>query len=111
VREEIQLNIDDRLTLDVQLTVGAAAEVNVSADTELIERGTVSTGTVITERQITELPLSEGAAYNLATQAPGVSYTGNPHLPDRPLTATSPRFAQTARREIKSRSTFAESDV
>jgi hypothetical protein len=80
VREEIQLNIDDRLTLDVQLTVGAAAEVNVSADTELIERGTVSTGTVITERQITELPLSEGAAYNLATQAPGVSYTGNPQF-------------------------------
>ncbi len=80
VREEIQLNIDDRLTLDVQLTVGAAAEVNISADTEIIERGTVSTGTVITERQITELPLSEGAAYNLATQAPGVSYTGNPQF-------------------------------
>lgn len=78
VREEIQLNVDDRLTIDIQLTVGAAAEVNVIADTELVERGSVTTGTVITERQITELPLSEGAAYNLATQAPGVSYTGNP---------------------------------
>ena len=80
VRNEIQLNIDDRLTIDIQLTVGAAAEVNISADTELIERGSVSSGTVITERQITELPLSEGAAYNLATQAPGVSYTGNPNF-------------------------------
>ena len=55
-------------------------EVNVVADTELVERGSVTTGTVITERQITELPLSEGAAYNLATQAPGVSYTGNPNF-------------------------------
>jgi hypothetical protein len=40
----------------------------------------VTTGTVITEQQITELPLSEGAAYNLATQAPGVSYTRNPNF-------------------------------
>ncbi len=80
VRDEIQLNIDDRQTIDIQLTVGAAAEVNIIADTELVERGSVTTGTVITERQITELPLSEGAAYNLATQAPGVAYTGNPQF-------------------------------
>ncbi len=78
VRENIQLNVDDRLTLDFQLEIGATTEVNVVADTELVERGSVTTGTVITERQIEELPLSEGAAYNLATQAPGVSYTGNP---------------------------------
>jgi hypothetical protein len=80
VRENIQLNVDDRLTIDFQLTIGTATEVNVVATEEVIERGTVTTGTVITERQITELPLSEGAAYNLATQAPGVSYTGNPQF-------------------------------
>ena len=78
VRENIPLNVGDRLTVDFQLEIGLTTEVNVVADTELLERGTVTTGTVITERQITELPLSEGAAYNLATQAPGVSYTGNP---------------------------------
>ncbi|HEX8194832.1 MAG TPA: TonB-dependent receptor, partial [Pyrinomonadaceae bacterium] len=55
-----------------------ATEVNIVATDELLERGEVTLSTVITERQITELPLSEGAAYNLATQAPGVSYTGNP---------------------------------
>ena len=80
VREGIQLNVDDRLTVDVKLTVGTGAEVSVVADTELVERGSVTTGTVVTERQISELPLSEGAAYNLATQAPGVSYTGNPQF-------------------------------
>lgn len=80
VREDIQLNVGDRLTTDFQLEIGATADVTILADTELLERGSVTTGTVITERQITELPLSEGAAYNLATQAPGVSYTGNPNF-------------------------------
>ncbi|HEY0659214.1 MAG TPA: TonB-dependent receptor, partial [Pyrinomonadaceae bacterium] len=80
VRENIQLNVGDRLTVDIQLEIGATADVTIVADTELLERGTVTTGTVITERQITELPLSEGAAYNLATLAPGVSYIGNPQF-------------------------------
>lgn len=78
VRESLQLNVDGRLNVDFQLQIGSAAEVNVIADAEIIEKGSVTTGTVITERQITELPLAEGAAYTLATQAPGVSYTGNP---------------------------------
>lgn len=80
VQENMQLNVGDRLSVDVQLQIGSATEVNIVADTELVERGSVTTGTVITERQITELPLSEGAAYNLATQAPGVAYTGNPQF-------------------------------
>lgn len=80
VRENLQVNVGDRLTADFQLEIGTTADVTIVADTELLERGTVTTGTVITERQITELPLSEGAAYNLATQAPGVSYTGNPQF-------------------------------
>lgn len=80
VREEVQLNVDDRLTLDFQLSIGSTTQVDIVASEELVERGNVTTGTVITERQITELPLSEGAAYNLATQAPGVSYTGNPNF-------------------------------
>lgn len=78
VRENVQLNVGDRLTTDFQLEIGTTTEVNVVADTEVIERGNVETGTLITERQITELPLPEGAAYSLATQAPGVVYTGNP---------------------------------
>ncbi|MDQ4119987.1 MAG: TonB-dependent receptor [Acidobacteriota bacterium] len=80
VRESIQLNVDDRLTVDFTLTIGTATEVNIVAGDELLERGEVTLSTVVTERQITELPLSEGAAYNLATQAPGVSYTGNPQF-------------------------------
>jgi len=80
IRENIEVKVDDRLTIDFTLEIGTQAEVNIVADSEIIERGTVTTGTVISERQITELPLSEGAAYNLSTQAPGVSYTGNPNF-------------------------------
>ncbi len=79
-QEKVNLKVDDRLTIDFQMEIGSTTEVNIIADTELIERGSVTTGTVITQRQIEELPLSEGAAYNLATQAPGVSYTGNPQF-------------------------------
>lgn len=80
LRENIQLNVDDRLTIDFQLTIGSTTQIDIVAEEELIERGNVTTGTIITEQQISELPLSEGAAYNLATQAPGVIYTGNPNF-------------------------------
>lgn len=78
-RDGIGLNVGDRLSVDVKLEIGTESEqVNIVADNELIEKGSVTTGTVVTAKQIEELPLSEGAAYNLALQAPGVAYTGNP---------------------------------
>ena len=61
VREEIQLNVDDRLTVDVQLSLGTSAEVTISGNSEVIKTGSVTTGTLVTQRQIEELPLAEGA--------------------------------------------------
>ena len=46
VRENIELKVDDRLTIDFTLEIGTQAEVNVVADTDLVERGSVTTGTV-----------------------------------------------------------------
>ena len=67
LREQVILNVGDRLSLDFQLEVGnEAQQVTIVADTELVEKGSVTTGTVVSSRQIEELPLSEGAAYNLA---------------------------------------------
>ena len=80
VRENILLNVDDRLTIDVQLEIGLTTEVNVVADTEVLEQGSVTTGTLVTQRQVEELPLAEGAPYTLATQAPGINYTGDPNF-------------------------------
>ena len=78
--ENVTVRVDDRLTIDLQLQVGAAAEVNIVADTDVIEQGSVTTGTLVSQRQIEELPLVEGAHYTLATQAPGVVYTGDPNF-------------------------------
>lgn len=81
VHEAVNLTVGDRLEIDLQLEVGAGeAQVNVTADTELIERGSVSTGTAISARQVEELPLAEGAPYSLATQSPGIVYTGDPNF-------------------------------
>ena len=80
IRENIELKVDDRLTVDFTLEIGTQAEVNVVAGGDVIETGTVTTGTLVTQRQIEELPLSEGAPYVLATQAPGVVYTGDPNF-------------------------------
>src|SRR5262249_16767991 len=61
------------------LEVGSATEsVQIVGSTPALETGSVSTGTVINSRQISELPLTEGTPYQLATLAPGIFYTGNP---------------------------------
>jgi hypothetical protein len=57
-REKVSVKVDDRLTLDFPMEIGTSAEVNIVADTEVIERGSVSTGTLVTQRQIEELPLA-----------------------------------------------------
>ena len=79
-RENLGVKVDDRLTIDFALEIGASAEVNIVADTELLDRGTVTVGTSVSQRQIEELPLAEGAPYTLATQAPGIVYTGDPNF-------------------------------
>ncbi len=78
--ENISVAVDSRMTIDLQLQVGAAAEVNIVADSDVIEQGSVTTGTLVTQRQIEELPLAEGAPYTLSTQAPGIVYTGDPNF-------------------------------
>src|SRR5437762_1913114 len=79
-REEIEVRVADRLTLDMQLqTAGLTGMVTV-VSTQALETGSVSTGSVIEGRQISELPLTEGTAYQLATLAPGIAYTGNPQF-------------------------------
>lgn len=78
--ENVALRVDDRLTIDVKLEVGTAAEVNILANADVVEQGSVTTGTLVTQRQIEELPLAEGAPYTLATQAPGIVYTGDPNF-------------------------------
>src|SRR5688500_13906623 len=79
-REKIEMRVADRLTLDIQLQVGVTDTVTVVDSAVALETGSVSTGSVITSQQISEMPLAEGTAYKLATLAPGRAYTENPHF-------------------------------
>ena len=78
VRDGIEVRVADRLTLDVQLEIGVTAMVTTIASGLTLDTGMVQTGSVVTGKQISELPLTEGTAYQLATLAPGIAYTGNP---------------------------------
>src|SRR5215210_6505481 len=78
VQEGIEIRVADKLTLDVKMQIGVAATVTTVASAPVLETGSVSTGTSISNRQIQELPLIDGSPYQLATLAPGISYTGNP---------------------------------
>ncbi|HYJ45500.1 MAG TPA: carboxypeptidase regulatory-like domain-containing protein, partial [Pyrinomonadaceae bacterium] len=78
VREGIEIRVADKLTLDIKMDIGVSATVTTVTDTPMLETGSVNTGTVVTSQQISELPLTEGTAYQLATLAPGIAYTGNP---------------------------------
>ena len=80
VQENLQVTVGNRLAVDIQLQIGSTTEVSIVADSEVVERGSVTTGTLVTTRQIEELPLAEGAPYVLATQAPGINYTGDPNF-------------------------------
>src|SRR6266567_8114879 len=77
-RPQIQVGVAAKLTIDAQLQTGTVAETVTVISTSALETGSVSTGSVITRQQISELPLTDGTAYQLATLAPGIVFTGNP---------------------------------
>ncbi|MBL8215587.1 MAG: TonB-dependent receptor [Bryobacterales bacterium] len=83
-RDGIEVRINDRITLDFTLELGAVGEsVTVKGDTVLLETATASVGQVVDSRRITELPIAGGNAYHLARFQPGIVATGG-HAPGNP---------------------------
>src|SRR5882724_2197531 len=78
LNEGIEVRVSDKLTLDLQLEVGAVQEaVSVTSGTPLLDAGTASAGQVIDRRRISELPLSDGNPFTLVRLAPGIGYIGD----------------------------------
>lgn len=71
----IELTLNRVVTLDVKLQVGGVGtSVNVTTDTlPLLERNASATGTTITPRQITELPVNGRNYLDLLQLVPGVA--------------------------------------
>ncbi|HBY58864.1 MAG TPA: hypothetical protein DEH78_03525, partial [Solibacterales bacterium] len=77
VREGLEVRVQERLTLDLRLSVGNVQEsVSITAEAPLLEVSTATTGQVIDRRRIAELPLSEGNPMTLVQLAPGIVITG-----------------------------------
>jgi hypothetical protein len=73
VREGIRLIVGDRLRVDLSLQVGALTEtVNVAERAELVESGTASLGTALSEHSVTNLPIRGRYVLQFAALAPGV---------------------------------------
>lgn len=84
VRENIELRVNDRLTLDFNLEVGDVAEsVVVTAESPLLDSATASIGTTIDSRRVTELPIAGGNVLHLARLSGGISMTSG-HSPGNP---------------------------
>ena len=77
-QENIVLQTNDRLRIDLTLSPGdVTGVVTVVAAAPLVETETSDRGTVVTGREVTELPLSGRNFTQLATLMPGVAASSN----------------------------------
>src|ERR1051325_2359927 len=73
-RDNVTLQVGDRPPVDVELAATGAAEVvNVTSSAPIIQSESSERGSVITGREVTELPLTGRNFTQLATLTPGVS--------------------------------------
>ncbi len=73
VRENVQLNVQTRAQVDLQLSVGAVTEVvTVTGRSELLQTQTADIGTIVDQRQVQDLPLLGRRYSELAFLTPGV---------------------------------------
>ena len=78
VRENIVLQTSDRLRVDFELKPGTVSgEVTITTGAPLVETESSDRSTVVTGREVTELPLSGRNFTQLATLMPGVAAANN----------------------------------
>src|SRR5688572_1731323 len=72
-RSPILIQVQSKVDVDVSLELGSVADVvNVRADAPMLDTATASTGQVIENRRIVELPLNGRNPLALAQMSPGV---------------------------------------
>lgn len=81
VRQNIELFVNDRRTVDFSLEVGQAQEsVTVTAAPPMLDEATATRGGVIENLRVTELPLNGRNPFMLSVLSPGVQFNGNPQF-------------------------------
>lgn len=77
IRQGVNLDVSQKLNLNISLEVGAISEtVTVQEAPSLLSTGDASGGTVIDAQKTQDLPLNGRQIYTLMLYAPGVKYTG-----------------------------------
>lgn len=77
VRKGVSLPVSSRLEVDLKMEIGQLAEtVSVTADAPLLETNAVSSGRVIDNKSLMELPVMGNSAMLLVKLAPGVQTGG-----------------------------------
>jgi hypothetical protein len=77
-QEKIVLQTNDRLRIDLAMPPGeVSVEMTITAAPPLVETESSNRGTVVTGREVTELPLSGRNFTQLATLMPGVAAANN----------------------------------
>lgn len=72
-RDNVQVRVEDRVTVNITLAVGNMAEtITVTANTPVLEAGTGSAGQVIDEKRIELMPLSDGNPFVLTRLSAGI---------------------------------------
>ncbi len=73
-RAGMRLSVNETATINVEMGVGLTENVNVSAESPLLETSNASRGTVIDSARIAELPLQSRSPMALAVLVAGVTY-------------------------------------
>lgn len=77
-RNNVELHVGDKLTVDMPLSLGAVSEtVTVTAEPPLLDEGTATRGGLIDNAKVSELPIIARNPMNLANLVPGVVFNGN----------------------------------
>ena len=93
-RPGIEVRVNDRLNVDLQLPLGSTSEsVEVTAATPLLESSNASMGQVVDARRIKDLPLQAGNPAELILFAPGVVNTANLRARKTSFNSASSQFS------------------
>lgn len=89
VRDDVPVQVNQRLELNITLELGTADQsVTVTGEVPLLNTASASMGDVIDQRRVAELPIAHGQPFALAGLAAGVSFNANAATLNRPYEPT-----------------------
>ncbi len=79
-RTGLQVQVNSRVEVPVVLEVGSITDaITVTAESPLLETGSASASSTLTNKEINSLPVFGNSALLLARNAPGIQWTGQPN--------------------------------